>query len=634
MPTPLRDTHPNLDSRWLIAVLVVASSLLHAYIASSTTSVELDFLSGRIDSTYVSRLDGWEVTPQGLATAAEFAVLDIDYWKFRWDDLHMRLVTTEQGRGAVKAIVIIGRSSEPPEGYVPPAETPAAWSVEISRDDQTLDISPLVEPNGTVNLSRCWPSGGPCKICVSNVEGKTGPLIESIYLQRRSWRWGWVTLPLLYSAVYLALRHFATCLWPAQVHRILLYGWFGLAVIQVPFSDDMLARADELLLASLMLSLVPTLLRKSVETPVVPVIGCVLALGAMSRFDALFAARFNLLDPDAAGFLQISRSMSWFYDAEHREPLFILLIKLTTWWGDPEFQLRLLTVFLSILLVGVAYVCGREIQGPVAGVVVALLVAGNAGWAWQATRGLRLEAFTICLLVLTALIWTRRDLPRTWHAVGMGVAAALVCLVRVTSVWFCLLGLAYGVFRRGWSLRLFALSAAVALVPLLPSYVYWGGVYGDPFHAANIHIRFYRNLEFMGQPGMPTQEEVAEDSATGPDVTPFEFFFQQHSLFDLTLRTIARTESTFIGDYFREYICEKSNVLAWCIIVSYGVVLLRDRRTLLVWMLMLLGPIAWLYGPSSGPEWRLVFHISVFCYLCAGIGVDELIKSSMRIGHK
>ena len=107
-------------------------------------------------------------------------------------------------------------------------------------------------------------------------------------------------------------------------------------------------------------------------------------------------------------------------------------------------QLRLLTVFLSVGLVGAVFWCGKELQGPVAGLLAALLVAGNEGWAWQATRGLRVEVFTISVLLLTALIWGNRDLPRIRHAIWMGAAAAAVCLVRVTSLWFCLIGLAYG----------------------------------------------------------------------------------------------------------------------------------------------------------------------------------------------
>ena len=116
----------------------------------------------------------------------------------------------------------------------------------------------------------------------------------------------------------------------------------------------MLARADGLVLLVMAFATAPVLWKKSRRLPVLPILFCLLAMAATIRLDMLHQMKDRPLDPDAAGFLQIARSMTWFYDTETREPLFLLPVKLVAWTGDAEFHLRLLTLVLSMVLVGVA----------------------------------------------------------------------------------------------------------------------------------------------------------------------------------------------------------------------------------------------------------------------------------------
>jgi hypothetical protein len=617
--------HALLKEHRYTILLVVIPCIVHAWCLDQSTVVHLDSASSEVDPTFVTSLDGWRVSPRGLMSTSQQASLRIDFWKYRYDDLWIELLTTERGNGNVLVDLSLPREAKTTEYQAEATSQKSAWRLRAVQEDRQIDLTALIGPDGRINLSRYWTNSGACVVSVRNLDGQMGPLIKSISLRRSSWHLAWFVLPFLYVSLYFVVRYIAANVVPQEIDRAIVAAGVILVLLPVFVASELLAWADTLLLVAIGMSSIPWIQKRSCQLPIVPILACLLALGAFLRFDGLFVARFAALDPDAAGFLEISRSMKWLFDTQHREPLFIWLTKAVASYGDPETQLRLLTVFLSITLIGVSYWCGREIIGPIAGLITAVMVAASVGWAWQASRGLRLEAFTICLLLLTGLIWTRRDMSPRKHAVWMGVAAAATCLLRVTSVWFCVLGMAYGIYRRGWNTRAFVLSVGIAVVSLLPSYAYWTATYGDPFYATNLHIRFYRNLEFQGQPGMPTAEDLALDSTAGPEVTPIEFFFQQHTVFDLSLRTVERVKSTFFGQYFSEYICSGSLVVGWCIVISYGVVVFTRIRLLLIWMAMLLGPIAWLYGPMSGPEWRLVFHLSVFCFLCLGVAVETLI---------
>jgi hypothetical protein len=69
----------------------------------------------------------------------------------------------------------------------------------------------------------------------------------------------------------------------------------------------------------------------------------------------------------------------------------------------------------------------------------------------------------------------------------------------------------------------------------------WGmyRVHGDVFYTSNLGARFYTNLEFAGQPGFPSKQEIDQKGMfTGPKVTPFDYFFRFHTLHEFLWRNI------------------------------------------------------------------------------------------------
>lgn len=356
-------------------------------------------------------------------------------------------------------------------------------------------------------------------------------------------------------------------------------------------------------------------------------VAAMMFLAASARLDRLLELQFQTLENDPKGFLAIARSMRWFYDSGMREPLFIFFAKLgLLLFGNDAIALRLVSFIFSVLLVPVVYLVGKQIQSPLVGLIAATIIATSPNWVLRSGQGYRLELFKISLLLLAGSILTSREIGSRRHAVTLGLLSATVCLVRSTSLWFCLVGAAYGIFRRGWCTKAFLLTAAITIIPIIPYWSYSAVKFGDPFYAVNVHAKWYRNQEFKDQPGMLTSQQLSQQPYGGPDVTPLEYFFEMHSISELAKRTFKEFYTIFVGDFLYEIICAENRLLYWWALLSLVTTALTSRWFLLPWMIMIIGPVVWLFAANSGPEWRIFFHASAFVYLSMAITAEVLFQ--------
>jgi 4-amino-4-deoxy-L-arabinose transferase-like glycosyltransferase len=267
-------------------------------------------------------------------------------------------------------------------------------------------------------------------------------------------------------------------------------------------------------------------------------------VAAYLRWQELTRIAGALLEPDAQDYLSYAQLMSLvtrtgFYSGEFgfREPLYIFAVKLLCAIpGYSETHLRMVSFVFSLAVVYLTYKIGREWFSPVAGFAAALIVAVHPSLISLSARGLREELFTVLLLLFMYVGFIYSPMPRFWRSLSAGLVMGGILLVRSeSSAVLILLLLCYPLFNRQlWNYRMAAAAAAIGCLLLLPHLVAMNTKYGDPFAAFKHHARFYTNLEFAGQPGFPTKEEIAEKGMyTGPPISPFQYYFNYHSPWQL-----------------------------------------------------------------------------------------------------
>lgn len=273
----------------------------------------------------------------------------------------------------------------------------------------------------------------------------------------------------------------------------------------------------------------------------------VLAVASYYRFAVLPGMALRELDIDATTFMAIAeRSFIW--NTDFREPLFIWMIKgmrlLAGEYSAPA--LRLFGIGLSFVTVAVLFEFVRRHIGLIAAVIAALLYAMAPAFVFSAPRGLR-EDTTITLFLLFCMVYLRmwNSRPRLRDYLLLGFVLSLNIGIRMSSNGFGAGALAmlfaWGMWRHRVSWRLAwmpVLALAIGLAPYVPFFFHCHKKYGDAFFSVNIIAKFYSNLEFAGQPGFPTPEELKVDAFAGPPITMGEYMFGLLGPEQVTNRTL------------------------------------------------------------------------------------------------
>lgn len=619
-----------------VFVLAAITSAIHgvALWMQSETIVDLDF-SRPVESDYVEAVQGWGYTPAGLAVlpaeqTEDKPVLMIGVSKTAYDDLFLDIQTTRAGHGNVRALLLDSRYKPDAIDDLPASESnDAPWRLGLGRSQVGVDASGLVARSRPVNLAQLWPDSRSTVIAIEPLNDAVGPLIRSIHLRRRPWRWSGLLIPFLWMSVTSAAVFLSDILSRTGLRRLLTIVCFLLVAAACFAPVDVLAWGRYVIGIAACAGVIGLLQKQQNASAYIVLLMALLYIGVDLRLAELNLARFRPLDPDAESYQTIAASMRWFYDTGYREPLFILFQKISlSILGTTDYAVRMVSFTASVALIPLAALAGRRIHSMATGLIMAALIATSPEWASQAVRGLRLESFTIGLLALTTIVLAENVTSRKRHLAAMIAAASTICLIRITSLWFCLLALAFGIYKRGWSTKDFCLAVGILIGVQIPFLINCQLQFEDPLFACNQHIRFYRNQEFRDQPGFPTSEELEQNSYAGPPVTAAEYFFGMHSIWELAHRTLREFNSIFLGSKLSTLVCSKNGFLHVWAVAALAAIAVTRQRVLLAWMAILIGPITWLYSDTSEPEWRLIFHTSAFIYLCMGIAATEMIKAT------
>lgn len=625
-----------------ILVALTALTALHIVVLwnEPTDLVELNFtvpggLTGDIDQVV-----GWQRSSAGLVIPADLgpddpATLRIGVWKSRFHDLILTVDPTTRGHGRVVIRLLDDQVTS--VSLSSPFQSPSnpAWRLIQGRPSNQTDLTGLQSQSGAANLAWAWPDTTAGYIDLERTAGATGPLVRSLQIERRVAPWTYLLVPLFWLPVVAMSVGAIDLLNHLRLKQFLVLCCFAVGLVTCLLPLEILEYGHVLTGVVAVQALALALHRKQHHFVPPWVLLLLLSLAASTRFTAYQTARHEPLDPDAAGFLRLASSSSVFYDTEFREPLFVALVKIATLiFGPTDAAVRAASMTGSLVLVPVVWWAGKRIFGPRSALIAAALVAASDEWSGQAVRGLRLEWFTICITLLTALLFRPPAEPtceRRYTVLLTGIAVC-TCLLRITSLWFVVTGVVVrSVVDRQWKPASFVLP--VLTVAVLPFFLHSHQTYGDPFFAMNQHIRFYRNQEFKDQPGFPSSEELQQNAYAGSPTTALDYFFRQHTLTELARRTVTQFYSLFAGNKLSVLVGGGHRFLFLWAVAAVAFCCLQHGR-LAIWTAMLVGPVVWLYSPTSEPEWRLIFHVSPLIYLCMGELAVQTLRAADATGSR
>lgn len=208
-------------------------------------------------------------------------------------------------------------------------------------------------------------------------------------------------------------------------------------------------------------------------------------------------------------YLKFAREMRWFYAAHYREPLIPFLTRTALWLlDDQDVAVSLVSTCFGISTVLVVYLLGSLAFSRSVGLGAAALTAVEYHLISEDIAGGRDVAATFVVVACAYALLRYWRNPSTRNAVIVGLAASVACLVRITSIFFLVPGVALVlvVTKRPWKERMKSLGVAVAVATLLvgPYLVSCWWVFGDPLYALNFHARGFQVTERMTIDGPPS----------------------------------------------------------------------------------------------------------------------------------
>jgi hypothetical protein len=200
---------------------------------------------------------------------------------------------------------------------------------------------------------------------------------------------------------------------------------------------------------------------------------------------------------DPVHYIDFARAMMGFFDAHVREPLFVAWSRLfIVDLGMGDFGISVASMIASCALVAATYLFAYSQFGRTAAVISALLLAADPAEISLSVEGWRDGAFAASfVLALWGLERARQDPSRSKGA-ALGAILGASCLLRLSALSYAapaILALALSgpgprprrLAAAGWALA----GAVLLLGPYLLSCAI---AYGDPLHAVNYHLRYYR----------------------------------------------------------------------------------------------------------------------------------------------
>ncbi len=372
-----------------------------------------------------------------------------------------------------------------------------------------------------------------------------------------------------------------------------------------------------------------------------PLLG-ILLMGFLPRYLNFLRVLYAPPEPDAAYFRVLASKLRLFSDTGFysgsfgfREPFFLLVAKGSFLvFGESDTHLRFVSLAASLLAIALAWRLGRRLLSPRWGWLPAAGLACSVPLIVESGRGLRLEVEMVLLLLFVDVAFTRTSLRGGLRAACAGVLGGLLVLTRSSHLPGLVLLTALAV--RGWGagrqrLLLGGLAVAVTAGLYLPHAAALARLHGDPFYDQATHSRWFANMEFAGQRGFPSKEEVARNAYAGPRITFPEYLFALHTPAEVAVGYLRGFAKMLFHMELVGYTAAVERRLGlpvgwldWVVrLLAAGGLLLaalgRQTAWLAVGVLALNFPVAFQYDRGVAERYR--FTLVVFPFVLLGIGL-------------
>lgn len=351
-----------------------------------------------------------------------------------------------------------------------------------------------------------------------------------------------------------------------------------------------------------------------------------MVLGGCLRWSGLIGSAGQLLDPDAAGYLDIARRGGGLFETATttapyvREPFFIWILRMAFWIApENDATLRLLTFLLSVAVIpATAYIARRWFGAPVA-LGAAFACAVNPYFIFMSARGLRMEIYLLCVLAFLAALDGLRG-KKIWGGLKVGLVTGILSLTQVTSLSFAIPLTLIFCIRRKVQPIVYITAIFLPLIMIEPHLVFNLQYAGDPLYSSNIHASFYRNREFAGRPGFPGAEEVRQNPYAGEPTSTFHYIFGLHTVPEVVRVTLRGVWRIFFRSHVMGGLFAGSRVLFAGYLMGILLALITSWRRWVFVALLLEAPTAFLAGIDL--DWRLTMHVAPLIYCLAILGLS------------
>jgi 4-amino-4-deoxy-L-arabinose transferase-like glycosyltransferase len=339
---------------------------------------------------------------------------------------------------------------------------------------------------------------------------------------------------------------------------------------------------------------------------------------------------------DPYTYLQSARTMTSFYRAHFREPVFPFVTReFLRLLSDQDVAVSFASAFFSVLAVWLTYVLGAALWSRPTGLLAALGLSLDYDVITQASSGWRDDAYmamvTLCAYLL--LRWWRTGqaevriihlnrlrIDATYlHAALFGVAAGFAILTRIMALSFIVVGVGclLLVRRAAWRRQMAAAGFALAMAGLVaaPYFVNCWRVYGDPLYTFNVHGRIYSVAERHASWNGSTAGYVAQRIAQRP--------FQM-------LDTVAQGLTTYpFGNKWKGLDYWLPGLGRWASTASIAglVVFATSAQGRLLLALMVSSLVPFSFTWPTDPDYRFTLHVYPILMIAAAVSLGAVVRA-------
>lgn len=347
-------------------------------------------------------------------------------------------------------------------------------------------------------------------------------------------------------------------------------------------------------------------------------LGLILLIAFKTRWDMLIIHEGIRLEYDAKDYLDIATKYSkGVFDtaAERppfvREPLYIWILKIgfLVLPKTPS-GLKVISLLISIGAIYMFYLFSRRMSGILPALGATYMIAVWRSMANMSVQGLREDLFLLVISLFLFEIFLKKR--RSLLPIRLGAVSALVLLVRISSFTFIFPMLVYAAFKK--RITPLALISSILLTlcfiapHLLFNYKFQDSK--DLLFSANIHARYYRNLEFAGKPGYMTKEEFNNNPYGGAPVTTLSYLLKERSADELIKGAARGGIRIFVTKFTYQNFFNQNNILL--IVYLSGMIFLLIFKRWEFYLIYFLMSLPVLYLANGILVERLVLYIAPF----------------------